>query len=308
MTPARKHYTVGSRCSAGRQGRGFTLIELLVVVAIVAVAAVLVVPALAKAQGKIRSSRCLRNLQDIGTALNLYSLDSNDKLPYAALRYNSPTKENHLSWDDLLAPYLGLDLDPVQRSQDGTREGGSLNLLECPLDKLSAVTDEGMPTSTHRRSYSMPEHNMGSLTISGREATAADWPPCPVNQTGIGLRLDGRQNHVSEKWNPDDEPGAKAPPRYQAAFQTAMFMEPTNVIFMTERFDGVNRAGAWRGATIADISKHIAKGAETELPPRVNYLMLDGHVENLIPLNTYSATNRTLTAPPSGMWTILADD
>lgn len=61
--------------------RAFTLVELLVVVAIIAIIASLLFPALARAKGSSKRSACLSNLRQIGLGFSMYQPDHGDRFP-----------------------------------------------------------------------------------------------------------------------------------------------------------------------------------------------------------------------------------
>src|ERR1043166_4645187 len=84
---------------------GFTLIELLVVVAIIAILAALLLPALRGARDKAKQIQCAANLKQIGIAALLYAGDNNDCVPFF---YQTGTRWGDISysWASMINPYL----------------------------------------------------------------------------------------------------------------------------------------------------------------------------------------------------------
>ena len=62
--------------------KGFTLIELLVVVAIIAILAAILLPALHRAKENAKRVACMNNVKQLITAVHLYAGDFNNYLPY----------------------------------------------------------------------------------------------------------------------------------------------------------------------------------------------------------------------------------
>lgn len=71
----------GPKVVSVRRHAGFTLIELLVVIAIIAILASILFPVFARARENARSTTCQSNLRQIGSAIQMYMMGNEGKLP-----------------------------------------------------------------------------------------------------------------------------------------------------------------------------------------------------------------------------------
>ncbi len=114
----------------------FTLIELLIVIAIIAILAAMLLPALNKAKQKSKAITCLSQQKQIGTAFIMYAGDYNDWMVPVQKRNVLP---NDGRWMYTIIPYLGAST--TVNPQDAWL--GKRKILICPeTTAQSSVPDE----------------------------------------------------------------------------------------------------------------------------------------------------------------------
>jgi prepilin-type N-terminal cleavage/methylation domain-containing protein/prepilin-type processing-associated H-X9-DG protein len=114
--------------------KSFTLIELLVVVAIIAILAALLLPALTKAREKAKAQSCMNQMKTLGQVEIFYSDDNKEFL--TGVYWNSGTG-GAVGWIVLISPYLSVPTTSNKQLVDPLMK---IKALTCPSHINMGVT------------------------------------------------------------------------------------------------------------------------------------------------------------------------
>jgi prepilin-type N-terminal cleavage/methylation domain-containing protein/prepilin-type processing-associated H-X9-DG protein len=140
----------GHRPAAG----AFTLVELLVVVAIVAILAGLLLPALARARSKATGIACLSNARQLQLAYSQYTGDHSDELPDNSTSPVSGTLPGDTAWTRYSVQTWepGYETNMTRSSLSPFVPG--TGVWRCPSSRAFVREPAGRPVP-HQRSYSV---------------------------------------------------------------------------------------------------------------------------------------------------------
>jgi prepilin-type processing-associated H-X9-DG protein/prepilin-type N-terminal cleavage/methylation domain-containing protein len=140
----------------------FTLIELLTVLAVIALLAAMLLPALARAKEKGRSIACVNNVKQLSLATMMYADDCGDRLPYnlGAREIVASSATNY--YPNWTSPILSWELDPDNTNTVMLTHGGigdytsrTPAVYRCPSDIVVSDVQAGAGWTRRVRSTSM---------------------------------------------------------------------------------------------------------------------------------------------------------
>ena len=281
--------------------RSFTLIELLIVIAIIAILAALLLPALQSAKRTAFIVGCANNQKQLMTSVHQYIGDT---------QYVTPAKSgggnNDSLWERLILKYTPMaDLDGGPRGTPnckGQKDFTSIKMFQCPADKYprNSVAD-GYPI----RTYAM-NHSPGGGT--GNEEKVGD---TVGGQSICNDSNDGRGFWVSLKYAKIPMPSRMI---YFVEYVPSKDHSRSNRTgFFSAWWSSIScpsqQSEAWGGDETAGGESSKFNSITTTLHNNMwNYAFCDGHVSLMYPRATICRSQSLSRWNAGNYWSMRLDD
>jgi prepilin-type processing-associated H-X9-DG protein/prepilin-type N-terminal cleavage/methylation domain-containing protein len=199
-----------SDAAARKCGDGFTVLELLVVVAVIAVLAAVLLPALSRAENAGKAAACENNLHELGLAFMLYFQDNSDCVPSAALKSSlGPQPEDWIWWQVQRDPSGAVTMrDPAKGRIISELGGYNSKYLRCPADHdaldRQVLWQQSPGNEQYFYSYSLNgynQHGMASYISKDRSVVF-------LNRFSAISHPAQKIMLAEEKGGPEDGPGS----------------------------------------------------------------------------------------------------
>lgn len=250
----------------------FTLIELLVVIAIIAILAAILFPVFASARESARSTACLSNTKEIGTAQLMYSQDYDETIvPANIFKASEPDNADPIAqqqagaWTQLLQPYLKNTQLLFCPSYDEAREGKALDDANCDGDGTAG---------SHETNYAPNEIPAASdksyLSHYGIARNASFYPldTTTCDKTGTGFLY---AHYPGSGWNDTTNIGNPTNNTTFAALALADIKEVSRTANISDGYTITSRDGKYVKA------RYGCEGQYRHKNSGANLTFLDGH-------------------------------
>ncbi len=170
-----------------RSPRGFTLIELLVVVAIIAILAGLLLPALARGKAAALATECRNNLHTLGLGMQMYVGDFHAFPPTSGMgimgygeKYGWLMQDD---WKMRLVPFIGVKGDQF------AERGDTMRVLRCSQQVSNKDGKRGQGQYALNASGTAPFKNPANLGLGGH-APGGGWNVQPTRESSVRTPAD----------------------------------------------------------------------------------------------------------------------
>jgi prepilin-type processing-associated H-X9-DG protein len=224
---------------------------------------------------------CAHHLKTLGRAFTEYAQDHKATLPPAAF----DDGQTSTSWDREIAVYL----EPELAKQNSPEQQTALEAKVAPVFKCPS--DPGPRGNSLPRSYSMPVYDINR----------AGWPPDENSLGGLGLYLDAKTLQKAR------ETMVLGSSNSIPSIKISMVPDPADTALLVERISSGNALWHPRYASVASTREQFTATtiqSNNFHGGKMNYLMLDGHVELLWPVQSGGHTG----SGNAGVWTIRPGD